>query len=79
MEMVIDVKWQDRARGLLKAELGRQNMSYKELVEKLREIGVKETTQSIANKMSRAGFSAAWLLQCLHVMGCEEITIRWPD
>jgi 3-mercaptopyruvate sulfurtransferase SseA len=79
MEMVIDPKWQDRARGLLKAELGRQNISYKELVEKLKEIGVKETPQSIANKMSRAGFSAAWLLVCLHAVGCKDISLRWSD
>lgn len=79
MEMVSDAKWQDRARGLLKAELGRQNVSYKQLVEKLSKIGVKETPQSIANKMSRAGFSAAWLLQCLHAIGCEQVSLRWPD
>ena len=77
--MVSDVKWQDRARGLLKAELGRQNLGYKELVEKLDKIGVKETPQSIANKMSRAGFSAAWLLQCLHALGCEDVRLKWPD
>lgn len=79
MYMVIDVKWQDRARGLLKAELARQNIGYKELVEKLAKIGVKESTQSIANKMSRAGFSAAWLLQCLHALGCKEVRLGWDE
>lgn len=78
MEMVSDAKWQERARGVLKGELGRQNLTYKELVEKLAKIGVKETPQSIANKMTRAGFSAAWLLMCLHALGCEEVTLRWP-
>jgi 3-mercaptopyruvate sulfurtransferase SseA len=77
--MVSDAKWQDRARGLLKAELARQNIGYKELVEKLAKIGVKETPQSIANKMSRGGFAAAWLLQCLHALGCEDIRLKWPD
>jgi len=77
--MVIDAKWQDRARGLLRAQLGLRNMGYKELVEKLAEIGVKETPQSIANKMSRAGFGAAWLLQCLHAIGCDHIDLKWPD
>jgi 3-mercaptopyruvate sulfurtransferase SseA len=64
---------------LLKAELARQNLGYKELVEKLAKIGVKERPQSIANKMSRGGFSAAWLLQCLHALGCEDIRLKWPD
>ena len=77
--MVSDAKWQDRARGLLKAELARQNLGYKELVERLDKIGVKERPQSIANKMSRGGFSAAWLLQCLHALGCEDVRLKWPD
>ena len=79
MQMVSDAKWQDRARGVLRAELGRQNLGYKQLVDKLDKIGVKETPQSIANKMSRGGFSAAWLLQCLYALGVEEITLRWTD
>jgi hypothetical protein len=78
MEMTIDEKWQERARGILKAELAQQGLGYKELVEKLGKIGVKESTQSIANKMSRAGFSFAWLLACLHALGCR-FEIRRPD
>ena len=77
--MVSDDKWQDRARGLLKVELARQNLGYKELVERLDKIGVKERPQSIANKMSRGGFSAAWLLQCLYALGCEDVRLKWPD
>lgn len=77
--MVSDAKWQDRARGLLKVELARQNLGYKELVERLDKIGVKERPQSIANKMSRGGFSAAWLLQCLYALGCEDVRLKWPD
>ncbi len=77
--MVSDARWQDRARGLLKAELARQNLGYKELVERLDKIGVKERPQSIANKMSRGGFSAAWLLQCLHALGCEDVRLKWPE
>lgn len=77
--MVSDAKWQDRARGLLKAELALQGIGYKELVEKLAKIGVKESPQSIANKMSRGGFSAAWLLQCLHALGCEDVRLKWPE
>jgi hypothetical protein len=77
--MVSDAKWQDRARGLLRGELGRRNIGYKELVEKLAEIGVKETPQNIANKMSRGGFSAVFLLQCLHAIGCRNAPIGWDD
>jgi 3-mercaptopyruvate sulfurtransferase SseA len=77
--MVADEKWQDRARGLLKAELARRNVGYKELVGKLAEIGIKDTPQNIANKLSRGGFSAAYLLQCLHAIGCRDIRIGWDE
>lgn len=77
--MVSDARWQERARGILKAEIGREGLTYKELVEKLKKVGATETAQSIANKMSRKGFSAAWLLQCLHAIGCEKIDLNWPD
>lgn len=77
--MVADEKWQDRARGLLRAELVRRNLGYKELVEKLAEIDVKESPQNIANKMSRGGFSAAFLLQCLHAIGCRDVRIGWDN
>jgi hypothetical protein len=77
--MVTDAKWQDRARRLLKAELARQDVGYKDLVEKLALIGVHETPQNIANKLSRGGFSAAFLLQCLHAIGSQDIRIAWKD
>lgn len=77
--MVVDPKWQNRARGLLKAELARQNLGYKDLAKRLAKIGVKESPQSLANKMSRGGFSAAWLLQCLHALGCKEIRLGWDE
>lgn len=77
--MVSDAKWQDRARGLLRAQLSLRNMGYKELVEKLAETGIKETPQSIANKISRAGFNAAWFLRCLHAIGCDHLDLKWPD
>ena len=77
--MVTDEKWQDRARGLLRAELGRDGLGYKELVEKLAKIGIKETPQNIANKMSRGGFSAVFLLQCLHAIGWKKLDMDWKD
>jgi Domain of unknown function (DUF6471) len=33
-------EWEDQAKGLLKAELKRRNVSYAQLVDKLAEIGV---------------------------------------
>jgi Domain of unknown function (DUF6471) len=77
--MVSDAKWQDRARRLLKAEIARKGVTHKELVEMLVKIGVNEKPQNFANKLSRGGFSAAFLLQCLDVLGCKDLRINWDE
>jgi 3-mercaptopyruvate sulfurtransferase SseA len=74
--MANDVDWQERAKGLLKAELKRRNISYKQLAEKLGELGVEESDRNIANKLARGGFSAAFMIQCLDAIGCETIHLK---
>lgn len=68
--------WQERIKGLLKAELKRRNVSYRDLAEKLIALGVHETERNIANKISRGGFTAVFLLQCLEAIGAKEISLR---
>jgi hypothetical protein len=69
--------WQARVKGLLKSELKRRNVSYTDLAAKLGELGVRETPENIANKISRGGFTAIFLLQCLEAIGCT--TLHLPD
>lgn len=56
--------WTKQARGILKAELARRNVSYKQLVKALERIGVDETAHSVAQKLSRGTFSFQFFLQC---------------
>ena len=63
--------WTAKARGLLKAELRRRDVSYQQLADRLRAISVDETEASIANKISRGRFTTAFLLQCLAVIDCR--------
>jgi hypothetical protein len=44
-------------------------------VERLAAIGVADTEVNIRNKVSRGGFSAVFLLQCLEAIGCTNITL----
>jgi hypothetical protein len=74
--MAMDDPWAMKARGLLKAELKRREVSYGQLVEKLAAIGVVETPASIANKISRGAFTAAFLLQCLSAVGAETLRLK---
>ena len=71
-----DSDWQERVKGLLKAELKRRGVGYKQLAEKLKEIGVHETDRNIANKLARGGFSVVFLVQCLDAIGCQSVHLR---
>lgn len=72
-------EWQDRVRGLLRAELGRRNVSYGELVKRLGAIGVHESESNIANKLSRATFTAAFFVQVLDAIGCRVLRLKEDD
>lgn len=74
---VADIDWTLRAKNLLKAELKRRGVSYKELAEKLTAMGVPESERNIANKISRGGFTGAFMLQCFAAIGAT--TIRLDD
>lgn len=73
--MVTDAEWQAKAKGILKGELKRRNVSYRDLAEKLASMGVKESEQNIANKISRGGFSAVFLIQCMEAIGCKSLPV----
>jgi 3-mercaptopyruvate sulfurtransferase SseA len=77
MAMATDDVWNRKARGLLKAELKRREVSYPQLAEMLQALGIQETTASITNKISRGAFTAAFLLQCMEAIGCH--TVRLED
>lgn len=70
-----DTEWQARTKGILKAELKRRNLSYRQLAERLEAMGIHETERNINNKISRGGFTAVFFLQCLVAIGCHSIQI----
>jgi hypothetical protein len=69
--------WEDRAKRLLKTELARADIGYRELAERLKKHGMAETEASIANKISRGTFSATFLLASLVAMDAG--TVRLED
>lgn len=71
----MDTEWQARVKALFKAELKRRSVSYKDLVDKLAAIGVHETEPNIRAKISRGGFTAVFLVQCLVAIGANEIRL----
>ncbi len=69
----VNVEYETKAKNLLKSELKRKGVTYAQLAAKLGEIGVQETERNLNNKISRGGFSAAFLLQCLEAIGAKEV------
>lgn len=69
------VDWTEKTKGLLKSEMKRHGVTYDGLVAKLGEIGVEDTAVNIRNKVSRGGFTAVFLVQCLEAMGVRELRL----
>lgn len=69
-------EYEERAKNLLKAELKRRGIGYRELAEKLTAMGLSETERNIANKVSRGGFTAAFLVGCLVAIGCTTLRLE---
>ena len=73
--------WTARAKGLLKAELKRRGLGYRDLAERLTAAGYRttdgtpESERNLANKIARGSFTAAFLLQCLSVIGCHLVRL----
>lgn len=67
--------WEAKARGILRGEMARQNITYSQLRERLADIGVQEDERNLRNKVSRGKFTASFLLACLSAMGTVQLTI----
>lgn len=68
--------WEAKARGILRAEMAKQNVTYSQLLERLRTIGVEEDERNLRNKVSRGKFTAAFMLQCLAALDTEALHLR---
>jgi hypothetical protein len=73
---VKEKEWEDRVKGMLKAELKRRGVTYAELVGKLGDLGVHETEPNVRNKISRGKFTAVFFVQCLEAIGATSIRLQ---
>lgn len=67
--------FEERAQRMLKAELKRAGITYAQLSEKLAEMGIQEAEPNIRNKLARGKFSAAFMLECLTAIGCQNLRL----
>jgi hypothetical protein len=74
--MRMDEAWNDKAKGMLRAEMTRRGISYKDMAERLAALGIEEKEANLRNKVSRGGFSAAFFVACLSAIGCATLRIE---
>jgi len=72
----METDWPTRVKGMLKAELKKKNVSYRDLAERLTAMGISETEANIANKISRGGFTAVFFVQCLIAIGVHSVRLH---
>jgi hypothetical protein len=71
----LTAQYEEKAKNLLKGELKRKGVTYAQLAEKLAGLGIQETERNLANKISRGGFTAAFLVQYLEAVGASDIRL----
>jgi len=67
--------WEEKAKGLLRAEMARKGVTYAQLVDALAAIGIDDNERNLRNKVSRGKFTAGFFLQCLTALGCSSLRL----
>ena len=67
----INAEYEDKAKTLLRSMLTETGNDYDALAVKLNAMGIEISARGLENKISRGGFSAAFLLQCADALGVE--------
>ena len=69
------IEFETKAKNLLRGEMRRKGITTAQLAEKLGAMGIQETERNLNNKISRGGFTGAFLLQCLEAIGVTEVRL----
>ena len=70
-----DRDWEEKVKGLLKAELKRRGVTYAQLVGKLADICIVDSEPNIRNKLARGKFTAVFLIQCLEAIDAPSLRL----
>ncbi|WP_456781567.1 DUF6471 domain-containing protein [Bradyrhizobium sp. USDA 3315] len=66
-------EWGERASAFLKAEMKKADVTYAELVKRLKKHGLKDETEAgTTMKLKRGSFTAIFFLACVAALGCVD-------
>lgn len=72
-----EIDWTERAGALLRGELQRRGVSYKQLADRLVYMGVPETEKNVADRIARGDFTTVFFIQCLEAAGAPTIHLDY--
>jgi hypothetical protein len=67
-ENPVNAEFEEKAKALLRYAMVQKGIGLEELAARLNEMDVQISAGGLANKISRGGFSSAFLLQCMEAM-----------
>jgi len=70
-----EAEWAEDVKRALRAEMTRRGVTYDQLAERLKAIGIEDSAVNLRNKMARGKFTAAFLFQCLTAIGVRSLRI----
>lgn len=69
-------EWGQRASAFLKSEMKKADVTYAELVKRLKKHGLKDETEAgITMKLKRGTFSAVFFLACVAALEIEQVAL----
>ncbi|RXI44512.1 hypothetical protein CRU99_05035 [Malaciobacter mytili] len=68
--------WKNRTKTIIKSELAKKDIDYKELALKLKEVGVEDDNVNLSNKINRGTFSFILALQIFEVLDIEILRLK---
>ena len=69
----VNLAFEDKAKDMVREAMKAKGVTVDQLTERLASIGVEMSSGGVANKISRGGFSSAFLLQCFEAL---EVDLR---
>lgn len=74
-DIPVNAEFEEKAKALLRYAMVQKGIGIDELAARLEKMGVQISAGGLANKISRGGFSSAFLLQCMEAMGINLATL----
>jgi hypothetical protein len=71
----VNTEYEEKAKALLRYAMSQKGIGVEDLAASLQEMGVQISAGGLANKISRGGFSSAFLLQCMEAMSINLATL----